>query len=145
MKRLILVLVAVFGLQWAAQAQSLVARISWMDVEYTQYHGLLVLYPNNSGNLFVYFYNQTVGDVAVTQNARLHNSYDMYGNCTTYVYCSHPKTSSPFVSYSADNFVFFPNGGVFTQDYSGKWSTAVNCRVLPQDEWEEAYEDFGLE
>lgn len=143
MKRLLLLVVALVGVHWIAQAQSTVARISWLDIEQTRYDGLLVLYPNNQGQLFVHFYNPSVGNVVVAQNAQLSNTYDMYGNCTSFVYCSYPRTS-PYTPYTADNFVFYPNGAVYTQDYSGKWSTAVVYRVLPPNEWNDAYEDFGL-
>lgn len=126
-----------------SHSQSMVAEINW-NTSNVYYHGLLILNPNNTGTFHVRFVNPYVGLVQVRQNAVLSNTYDLYGNCTSFVNCSYPKTT-PYVPYSADNFIFYPNGMVYTQDYQGKWSTAVACRSVARGEWDDLFEEFGLE
>lgn len=141
MRKLLTTLALVFCGVCAANAQSRVVEISWMDHEYTQYQGVIVIYPDNSGMVYSRFYNPSVGTVYVSQSAILTNTYDYYGYCTSYVNCMYPSTT-PYVPYSADNFVFFPDGSVYTQDYSGKWSTAVQHRVVPQYNWNSVINNY---
>lgn len=124
-------------------SQSMVTEISWMDVEQTTYQGLLVLYPNNQGHFRVKFYHPVAGWVWVGQNATLTNQYDMYGNCTSFINCSYPQTS-PYVPYSADNFIVYPNGTMYTQDYQGKWSTRIVARVIQPVYWQSKFSEYGL-
>jgi len=143
MKKIILFIFLTFNVIGFSYAQSMVTEISWVDVEQTSYQGLLVLYPNNQGYFKVKFYNPTVGWVWVVQNAELRNNYDMYGNCTSYINCSYPQTS-PYVPYSADNFIIYPDGSMYTQDYYGKWSTLIVARVIPQGYWRDKFIEYRI-
>lgn len=126
-----------------ANAQARVVEISWMDYEYTQYQGVIVMYANNKGMVYSRFYNPMVGTVYVSQQATLTNTYDYFGNCTSFINCSYPDTT-PYVPYSADNFAFFPDGSVYTQDYSGKWSTVVQYRIVPEYDWGNVIDSYSL-
>lgn len=125
-------------------AQSTVMEISWTDVEYVNYKGLLVLYPNNQGFIKTKFYHAQIGDVWVSQNAVFSCQYDLMGNMTSYINCSYPKTQ-PNVPYSADNFVIFPNGNMYTQDYSGKWSTLVTAVVIQPTYWSAKFREYKIQ
>lgn len=139
MKKLLLILLASFSFYCTGYSQSSVIELEWYDVEGTYYHGLAVMYPNNQGTLHVRFYNDEICSVvAVRQNAVMNYQYG-----TSYLMCSYPQTV-PYVPYAADNFVFYSNGLIYTQDYFGKWSTAVTGRVVPAYEWREMYGQFGL-
>lgn len=144
MRKILLAIYALFVSFSFASAQSTVAEIEWYDYTYIYYHGLLVLNSNNRGAFYVNFQHPDLGEVVVCQNALLNNEYDMYGNCTSYLYCSYPKTY-PYTPYMADNFIFYPNGNVYTQDYSGSWSVAVQYRIIPRNSWDDMFEEFGLE
>lgn len=124
-------------------AQSTVMEISWTDVEYTNYKGLLVLYPNNQGFLKVKFYNNDVGTVWVYQSALLTCQYDYMGNCTSYINCSYPQ-ADPYVPYAADNFIIFPNGNMYTQDYSGKWSTYISAVLIQPVYWTNKFKEYKI-
>ncbi len=140
MKRLFLVVAALLLSAIGAKAQSSVVEISWMDHKRTVYQGVIVM-NNNQGRLYSKYYHPSAGTVYVSQQAVLSNNYDMYGNCISYIYCSHPNTT-PYVPYSADNFIFYPNGTVYTQDYSGKWSTVVQYRTVPPYSWESVIRSY---
>lgn len=139
MKKILIALITTICLGFGANAQSLVAEIGWTDVENTYYQGVLVMYPNNQGTLYVWFYNPMVGNVAVAQSAVMSFDYDG----TAYVNCGNPSTN-PYVPYAADNFIFFNDGSVFTQDYSGKYTTNVVYRVVPSNEWHSVFAKYGL-
>jgi len=141
MKSFLLGVIALF-VSYAASAQSTVAEIEWYSQQ-SYYRGLLVLYPNNQGMFYVRYSLPGVGDIFVQQQAALTYTYDMYGNCTNYLYCANPSTV-PYTPYAADNFIFYPNGSVYTQDYAGNWSTAVQYRVVPPGQWAAVYRRFGL-
>ena len=122
----------------------MVSEITWTDAEYVTYKGLLVLYPNNEGFFVVKFYNSTYGLVYCFQNAKLTNQYDMYGNCTSFINCSYPRVT-PNLPYAADNFIVYPNGYMYTQDYYGKWSTLINCVVIQPEYWKMKLKEYGIE
>lgn len=125
-------------------AQSTVMEISWTDVEYVNYKGLLVLYPNNQGFIKTKFYHAQIGDIWVYQNAVFSYQYDFMGNMTSYINCSYPQTQ-PNVPYSADNFVIFPNGRMYTQDYSGKWSTLVTAIAIQPAYWSAKFREYKIQ
>ena len=127
-----------------AHSQSMVTEISWYDSNYINYKGLLVLYPSNQGFLKVKYYLDGVGTVWVYQNATLTNRYDNYGNCTSYINCSYPKCY-PNIPYSADNFVVFPDGSMYTQDYSGNWSTLITAWVVNNSSWRSKFNEYGVQ
>lgn len=129
---------------YQSSAHSLVAEIRWVDVSNTVYRGLLVVNSNNAGHLYVLFYNYMVGNVQVVQNAYMSEGYDSYGNEAIYLNCSYPCVSNPYISYSADHFIFYDDGSVYTQDASGKWSTMVNYEVVPKSQWRAKYLEFGV-
>jgi len=141
-KLFVVVLFLIF-LSCKSYGQSMVTEITWTDAEYTTYKGLLVLYPNNQGCFKVKFYNESVGWIWVYQNAVLNNQYDYYGNCTSFINCSYPQ-AEPYVPYSADNFVVYPNGAMYTQDYSGKWSTLITAIVIQSQYWNRKFQEYGL-
>lgn len=126
-----------------AKSQSMVSEITWTDANYITYQGLLVLYPNNRGDFMVKFYDANIGWVWCHQKATLTNQYDAYGNCLSYINCSYPKTS-PSVPYSADNFLIYPNGAMYTQDYSGNWSTLITAYVVQSAYWQSKMQEYGL-
>ncbi len=122
--------------------QSMVTEIKWTVASGT-YQGLLVLYPNNLGDFVVKFYDYNVGWVWCHQNAVLTNQYDAYGNCTSYISCSNPQTK-PYVPYAADNFLVYPNGAMYTQDYAGNWSTLITAVVVQPVYWHSKFLEYGL-
>lgn len=139
-----LIVVVLFLLPFYSFSQSMVSEITWTDSESTTYEGLLVLYPDNTGIFKVKFYNSVVGWVWVLQSAILTNRYDIYGNCTSFINCSYPRTS-PNVGYSADNFLVYPNGTMYTQDYQGKWSTLIYATIIQQRYWKSKFREYGLD
>lgn len=124
-------------------SQSTVWEISWTDVEYVNYKGLLVLYPDNTGFFKTKYYLTGVGDVWVYQNALFSVQYDIFGNMTSYINCSYPKTQ-PEVPYAADNFIVFPNGSMYTQDYLGKWSTLVSAVLIQPVYWAAKFKEYRI-
>jgi len=124
------------------RGQSLVTEISW-NVYNQNYTGLLVLYPNNKGILKVKTFIAGTGWVWVQQDAMLTNQYDIYGNCTSYINCYNPKTT-PYVPWSADNFVIYPNGAMYTQDASGTWSTQIIAYVVQPNNWQNKFREYGI-
>lgn len=144
MKKRILLLLSVFFLSVVcANAQSMVSEIKWTDADYVTYNGLLILYPDNSGIFVVKFYHPTYGIVYCRQNARLTNQFDMYGNCISFINCSYPRVT-PNLPYSADNFIVYPNGCMYTQDYSGKWSTLITHCVIQPQYWKAKYREYNI-
>lgn len=142
-KKLFLSLCLMLCVAVGAKSQSLVTEITWTTSDYTTYQGLLVLYPNNTGDFVVKFYNPSVGWVWVHQKATLTNQYDVYGSCTSYITCSYPQTQ-PYVPYYADNFVVYPNGQMYTQDAQGAWSTLITAMVIQQPYWSGKFREYGL-
>lgn len=142
-EKLLITVVALFLSFITAYGQSHVSEIRWIDSESTTYTGLLVLYPNNSGVFKVKFYHPSVGWIWIYQKAKLTNQFDNYGNCTSFINCSYPQ-ASPNVPYSADNFIVYPNGAMYTQDYSGKWSTQIVSVVIAQQYWQRKFQEYGL-
>lgn len=140
-KTVILCLLAMMSL--ACKAQSMVTEISW-NVYQQNYTGLLVLYPNNKGVLKIKTFIAGTGWVWVQQDAVLTNQYDFYGNCTSYINCYNPKTK-PYVPWAADNFVIYPNGAMYTQDASGTWSTAIVAYVVPANNWQNKFREYGIQ
>lgn len=139
MKKILIALITTICFGLGANAQSLVAEIGWTDVDNIYYQGVLVMYPNNQGALYVRYYHPITGNVAVTQSAVMSSDYDG----TTYVCCGYPNTN-PYVPYTADNFIFFTDGSVYTQDYSGKYSTNVAYRVVPSNQWYGVFAKYGI-
>lgn len=125
------------------KAQSMVTEISW-NVYSQNYTGLLVLYPNNRGNLKIKTFIAGTGWVWVQQDAVLTNQYDVSGNCTSYINCYNPKTT-PYVPWAADNFIIYPNGAMYTQDASGTCSTAIVAYVVPRDKWQNKFHEYGIQ
>ena len=129
---------------YEAKSQSSVTEITWTAADYIQYKGLLVLYPNNQGIFRVTYYLPTINSwVWVDQKAILSNTFDAYGNCTSYIHCSNPR-SIPNVPYAADAFVIFPNGNMYTQDSSGKWSTLIRGIMLQPQYWQAKFREYGF-
>ena len=124
------------------KAQSMVTEISW-NVYNQNYTGLLVLYPNNRGVLKIKTFIVGIGWVWVIQDAVLKNQYDIWVNCTSYINCYNPKTT-PYVPWSADNFVVYPNGNMYTQDASGTWSTAIVAYIVPTNNWQNKFREYGI-
>lgn len=124
-------------------SQSTVMEITWTDVEYVNYKGLLVLYPNNNGFIKIKYYLTGVGDVWVYQDAIFSYQSDYFGNITSYINCFNPNTQ-PYTPYSADNFVIFPNGRMYTQDYSGKWSTLVSAVNISYAYWSMKFKEYNI-
>ncbi|MCQ2307705.1 MAG: hypothetical protein MJ000_09125 [Bacteroidales bacterium] len=126
-----------------AQQINVVSEISWnaFGVNYT---GLMVTLTDNTGIFVVDYYHSSVGYVRVVQSVNVRNEYDMWGNCTTYLFGYDAIPSEP-VLYSPDSFVIFPNGTMFTQDSAGVWSTAIIARIVPQYEWDGAFRKYGLD
>ena len=126
----------------ASKAQSMVTEISW-NAYYTNYTGLLVLYPNNQGILKLHFYTPQTGVVWVEQDATLTNQYDIFGNCTSYINCRNPRTSANTIYY-ADNFIVYPNGSMYTQDAAGVWSTQIVAQVIPTYNWQAKMRQYNI-
>jgi len=139
-KTIVLCLLAMMSV--ACKAQSMVTEISW-NVYSQNYTGLLVLYPNNKGILKVKTFIAGTGWVWVQQDAVLTNQYDIYGNCTFYINCYNPKTT-PYVPWSADNFIIYPNGVMYTQDASGTWSTQIVAYVVQPINWQNKFKEYGI-
>lgn len=131
-----------FLLPLKAEAQSLVMEVSW-NVYNQNYTGLLVMYPNNKGIFKVKTFIVNIGWVWVTQDAVLTNKYDILGNCTSYINCYNPKTN-PYVPWSADNFVIFPNGSMYTQDASGTWSTQIVASLINAMYWQSKFREYNI-
>lgn len=126
-----------------ARAQSAVLEITWNV--YTTYKGLMVTYPDNSGLFVVNFWSPDIAqNVTVLQDVRVSYQYDIYGNCTTFLNCFNPETY-PYVPYSADNFVIYPNGTMYTQDYSGNWTTAIIATMIDPRMWSAKFREYGLD
>lgn len=140
---LLLVALAFLLFPSASKAQSMVVEISW-NVYNQNYTGLLVLYPNNKGVLKLKTFIANVGWVWVTQDAVLTNQYDVWGNCTSYINCRNPRTT-PYVPWSADNFVIFPNGYMYTQDTAGTWSTQIGAYVVQTYNWQNKFREYGIQ
>lgn len=145
MKKKILLFISIIllGIGYA-HAQSMVTEIKWTDANYITYNGLLILYPDNSGIFVVKFYHPTYGMVYCQQNAKLTNQFDIYGNCTSFINCSYPRVT-PNLPYSADNFIVYPNGNMYTQDYSGNWSTLITYYVIQPEYWRAKYREYNIE
>lgn len=133
-------------LSCSIKAQSSVTEIFWTMGDGDSYAALLVLYPNNYGVLKVKTYIYPVGQVWVLQDAKLTNTYDAWGNCTSYINCYNVRTypALPTGSYFADNFVIFPDRSMYTQDALGKWSTLINAFIIPQYNWRAKFNEYGL-
>ncbi len=134
-------------LSCSVKAQSSVTEIFWTMGDGDSYAALLVLYQNNSyGVLKVKTYIYPYGQVWVLQDAKLTNTYDTWGNCTSYINCYNVRTypALPTASYAADNFVIFPNGSMYTQDAFGKWSTLITAYIIPQYNWRAKMIEYGL-
>lgn len=125
-----------------ADSQSMVTEISW-NVYTQNYKGLLVMYPNNRGILRVKTFIAGTGWVWVQEDAVRTNQFDSWGNCTTYINCYNPKTV-PYVPWSADNFVIFPNRAMYTQDASGTWSTQIGAYIVPAQYWPGKFREYGF-
>lgn len=126
------------------KAQSIVSEVSW-NVYGTNYKGLIVIYPNNMGFVKIKTYiPEAGGTVWVLEDAVLNNQYDIYGNCTSYIYCSNPRTV-PYVPWAADNFVMFPNGSMYTQDAAGTWSTYIAAYKVPTYQWQSKFREYDIE
>ena len=148
MKQLFLKLGVVITLVLAscsiAKAQSNVMEITW-NMGNVPYKGLMVIYPNNTGKFVVNYWNYNLQTyVRVMQDVRVNYQYDLYGNYTTFLNCYYPKTypSSP---YSADNFIIYPNGAMYTQDYAGAWSTAIIAQGISPNLWQSKFREYGLQ
>lgn len=124
------------------KAQSMVTEVSWR-VYSTTYTGLLVLFPNNQGILKICSYDPNIGTTWIEQDATLTNQYDMFGNCTSYINCRNPRTTSNIVYY-ADYFVVFPNGRMYTQDAAGTWSTQIVAQVVPTYNWQNKFQQYNI-
>lgn len=131
-----------FTLPMICKAQSSVMEVSW-NVYSTNYTGLLVLYPNNQGILKICSYDPALGTTWIEQDATLTNQYDVFGNCTSYINCRNPRTSSNIVYY-ADNFVIFPNGRMYTQDAAGTWSTQIVAQMIPSYNWQAKMKQYNI-
>lgn len=125
------------------KAQSSVMEVSW-NVYPFNYTGLLVLFPNNQGIFKVVSSNPVNGTYWVEQDATLTNQFDMYGNCTSYIYCRNPRVSVPNMVYAADNFVIFPNGAMYTQDAAGAWSTQIVAQMIPTYNWAAKLQQYSI-
>ena len=141
--RKIIVLCLLTMMSVVCKAQSMVTEISW-NVYNQNYTGLLVLYPNNRGTLKIKTFIAGTGWVWVQQDAVLTNQYDIYGNCTSYINCYKPQTT-PYVPWAADNFIVYPNGTMYTQDASGTWSTAIVAYVVPSNNWQNKFREYGIQ
>lgn len=141
-KRFIAALVLVLAVITTCHAQSAVMEVSW-NAYATNYTGLLVLYPNNQGIFKLHFYDPYYGTVWVEQDAVLNNQYDMYGNCTSYIFCNNPRASA-YINYSPDNFVVFPNGSMYTQDAAGVWSTLIVAQMIPAYNWPAKMRQYNI-
>lgn len=143
-KRIALIVMLFFAsLSTNAQQINVVSEISWyaFGVNYT---GLMVTFSDNTGMFVVDYYHSSVGYVRVVQDVNVRNEYDIWGNCTTYLIGYDAVPSKP-VPYSPDSFVVFPNGTMYTQDTNGTWSTAIVARVVPQYQWDRAFQKYGLD
>lgn len=150
MKRLFLKLGVVITLVLAsctiAKAQSHVMEITWNTMN-GNYKGLMVTYPNNTGKFVVkYWHPNLQTNIRVVQDVRVNSQFDMYGNCTTFLNCYYPKcypnTPEP---YYADNFIIYPNGAMYTQDYAGNWSTAIIAQGISPNLWQSKFREYGLQ
>lgn len=141
MKRLFLMIVILVLSTSYIKAQVRVVEIRWIDCEQTTYQGVIVMDSDSQGKLYSKFYHPSAGIVYVSQQVTMSHNYDLFGNCTSYLYCSYPNTT-PYVPYTADNFIFYPNGAIYTQDYSGKWSTVVQQRLVPVDYWSDVIRSY---
>ncbi len=136
------IMLILFTLPIVCKAQSSVMEVSW-NVYSTNYTGLLVLFPNNQGILKICSYDPTFGTTWIEQDATLTNQYDVFGNCTSYINCRNPRTSSNIVYY-ADNFVIFPNGSMYTQDAAGTWSTQIVAQMIPSYNWQAKMKQYNI-
>lgn len=142
MKKFLFVLIFSFIAVHSAHAQLVVTEISWRV--YNQlYTGLLAIYPGDTGFFVVKFFNPQIGLVRVQQDASLTKKMDIYGNTTFYINCYNP-VAYPYVPYSADNFIMYPNGQIYTQDASGTWSTIVTQNVIKEEHWSIKLAEYGL-
>ncbi len=132
-----------FFLPLTTNAQQMVTEISW-NVYSQNYTGLLILDSDNTGILKIKSYFPQIGWVWIAQDAILTNQFDVYGNCTSYINCYNPVTY-PYVPYSADNFVVYPDGSMYTMDSSGTWSTMIVAYVVPQYSWATKFNEYGIE
>ena len=74
----------------------------------------MVTYPYNTGIFVVnYWHPEMQTNITVVQDVSIRNQSDMYGNCTTFLNCYNPK-AYPYTPYSADNFIIYPNGAMYT-------------------------------
>ena len=125
------------------KAQSVVMEITWNV--YITYKGLMVTYPNNTGIFVVQYWNPDLQqNVRVVQDVSVRNQFDIYSNCTSFLNCFNPK-SYPYTAYSADNFIIYPNGSMYAQDYAGNWSTAIMAQVINPALWRLKFKEYGLE
>ncbi|MEE0266585.1 MAG: hypothetical protein U0L65_04320 [Bacteroidales bacterium] len=137
-------IVIVLLLSVGVKAQSIVSEVSW-NFYGTSHKGLIVIYPNNMGFIKIKAYSSELGyTVWVLEDAMLTNQYDIYGNCTTYITCSNPRTV-PYVPWAADNFVIFPDGSMYTQDAAGAWSTYIAAYIVPPYEWQSKFREYGIQ
>ena len=142
-KTIILFLLLILYRVDKSNSQSFVSEITWVDANNITYQGLLVLYPNNYGDFMVKYYHPYAGWIWCHQNAQLTNQYDAYGNCTSFINCSNPQTQ-PYQPYSADCFLVYPNGSMYTQDYAGNWSTLITAIVIQPAYWNSKLKEYGL-
>ena len=135
-------IVILIGVRTAANAQSLVVEITW-NAGLT-YRGLMVTYPDNTGVFVVgYFHPGLQQMVKFVQSVDVRNQYDVYGNCTSFLNCYNPQ-SYPYIPYSADMFIVYPNGRMYTQDAAGTWSTAKADSVIQPAYWQMKFREYGL-
>lgn len=138
----IILIFALLAIPSVIKAQSTVMEISW-QVYSSTHTGLLVLYPNNEGFLKLCYYDPNVGTAWVEEDAVLTNTFDGYGNCTSFINCFNPRTY-PYVQWSADNFVINPDGSMFTMDAAGTWSTLIAARIVPAYEWRSIFNQYNI-
>ncbi len=125
------------------QAQkNVMMEISWYAYGAT-YSGLMTTYADNTGDFIVNYYRPNVGYIQVHQDVRVNTKCDGWGNCITYLY-GYNVTSDPPVAYIPDNFVIYPNGTVYTQDYNGMWSIPVTARIVPVNQWRATLRRYGI-
>lgn len=148
MKKLIAILSTILIMSGMISAQSILdgmdkmIEIRW-NTNGVVYNGLLSFYNNGSGVFAVTYYLYPYGEIRVLQQAEMNFQYDAYGNCTTYIYCRNPQSNPP-LAYSADNFVIYPNGAMYTQDTSGRWSYAITANIIPRPSWRGKLREYGI-
>lgn len=142
--RKVIVMLFLLLLPMISKAQSTVSELSWNDATGATQSGLLVLYPNNKGFLKLKSFIPQVGWVWVLEDAVFSFQTDFYGNTTYYINCFNPRTS-PYVPWSADNFVIYPNGSMFTMDAAGMWSTQIRMNAIANYNWQRKFNEYGVQ